>query len=222
MSDIDNSKILWNAYNRFFLNIYGKKVPIPYRINIPADPHPRRQGKSSPEDILDQLKKDAFEQSFDLKSASIDEIRDFMQKNNLGIDCSGFAYRILDELIQKVRNTDLRTIVGQHVGATNVKLLTSEKFSDKINLFQIKSGDLIKVNSSKKIPHVLVVIEATPEKIIYAHSSQGGVGGVHTGEITIINPSLPIENQTWNEKFLIKSYGTGDGIYRLKTLSIPS
>ena len=116
------SQILWEEYSKFILSVYGKKVAIPYRINIPPDPHPKRQGKSSPQDILKQLKEDALTQSFDLKSASIEQIQQFMIQNKLGLDCSGFVYRMLDYLVLKVKGQELKDLIGSHVGNTNVIL----------------------------------------------------------------------------------------------------
>lgn len=178
------SAILRKAYQQFILKIGDKKVPIPYRINIPPEEHPVRQGKSSPEDILNQLIWDAKDQNFDLTKSSVEEVREFMIKNKLGIDCSGFAYRMLDFLVHQTKGKHLTNFGFDNVGRTNVNALTSDQFSDPVlNFSQVKPGDIIKANSEKKIPHCMIVLEKTPQKIIYAHSTgKDKQNGVVIGE----------------------------------------
>lgn len=220
-----NAKIFREIYNQFLLPVSGHLVPIPYRINIPPAAHPARQGKSSPEVILKQLKEDASQQNFDLKKASVDEIRKFMEKNLLGLDCSGFAYRILDAVLTKYKQGRLQDLGFPHVGRTNVNLLTSDEFTASVIFSQeIQPGDLIKMQSRNSIPHVLIVIEKGEDLIIYAHSSQNTeVSGVHTGKIKIVNPNKSLEQQEWKEEFSNNSnYGllydpqAGDKVVRLK------
>lgn len=219
---MDYSKILWRAYETFLLPLGGKKVPTPYRINIPPLEHPARQGKSSPQTLVKQTKEDAKREGFDLKKATAFEIRTFMKRNNLGIDCSGFAYRLLNHLVSEVKGKNLEDFGLPHVGRTNVEKLTSEDFAVPIDeLIEIKPGDLIRVGSSKKISHCLLVIEVKPDKVIYAHSNEDTtLYGVHQGQIKITNPYISIEKQDWEEDYLIKDFrpDLGDGMKRLKAL----
>lgn len=217
------SKILYQGYKQFILNVNGKKVPIPYRINIPPDEHPRRQGKSSPEDILAQLKQDAKEQGFDLDSASVEEVKKFMEQNKLGIDCSGFAYRLLDFLTFETKGKHLTDFGLPNVGRTNVNILTSDEYSKPINsVILVQPGDLIKVDSSQKIPHCMVVLEKQPNEIIYVHSSRypQTEDGVHTAKIEVIDPKKPLRVQKWQEDFLIENWqgNLGDGVKRFKKI----
>lgn len=211
---MDTSQILWNGYKRFILNVYGKQIPTPYRINIPPDPHPRRQGKSSPQDILKQLKIDALEQGFSLKSASVDQIHQFMIQNKLGIDCSGFAYRMLDYLFLKLCGKRLKSAIGSHVGNTNVQKLTSMELSEKIeDVLMVRPGDLVKLNSHKPIPHLFVVLESVKGIIKYVHSGNGGTGTsqVQAGEFRVDSIQQDLPYYTFDQN-------TGDGFYRLKVL----
>ncbi len=218
----DYSKILWQAYEEFLLDLGGKKVPTPYRINIPPNEHPARQGKSSPEVILQQLKEDAKKEGLELSTASLEEIKQFMIKNNLGIDCSGFTYRILDHLIHNIKGKSLTDFGFPHVGRTNVKMLTSEEFTIPIeHLHDIRPGDLIKVRSSEKIPHCLIVLEVKPKQIIYAHSNEDKLYyGIHQNQIIITDPKNSIEKQGWKENYLIDDWrpDLGDGVKRLRVL----
>lgn len=216
------SQLLKEAYTHFVLDIGGKHVPIPYRINIPPVEHSAKQGKSSPEVLLNQLRTEATEQKFDLKSASVEEIREFMRQNQLGLDCSGFVYRMLDYLIEEVKEKTLTGFGFPHVGRTNVATLTSDEFSIPIQTVNdIRPGDIIRVNSTQPILHALIVLETINNTIIYAHSSETQLkNGVHKALITIMNPDLPIHEQRWEEDYLLNEFNAslGDGVKRLKVL----
>lgn len=212
------SQILWDAYNQFLLPLGGKQVPTPYRRNETGSFQkvgPEFQGKSSPEVLTETTKKLAKEQNFDLNKASFEEIREFMRKNKLGIDCSGFAYRMLNYLAQEAKGKNLEAFGLPHVGRTNVAKLTSDESSTPVrNLQEARPGDLIKLDSSAKdkILHTLIVIENDKNLITYAHSSsKTNPNGVHTGQI--IDTKFPEELNvfTYNHK-------DGDGVRRLKFL----
>lgn len=211
------SPILKRAYNQFILNIEGKKVSIPYRINIPPMKHPARQGKSAPEVILKQLYEDAKQQGFDLKQASVEEIRDFMKQNNLGLDCSGFVYRMLDFFVQEIKGKPLTELGFEHVGRTNVAILTDDNHSIKVDPKDIQPGDIIKTNSEGDIDHILIVIGKNKNQVTYAHSSRETIPqGVHKGKFEILPQGQikfieDLRNITYNNK-------AGDGPRRLKIL----
>lgn len=213
------SKTLDNLYQNFILDVEGKKIPIPYRINIPANEHPVRQGKSSPEVILTQLKKDAKDQGFNLRQATVAQTRRFMVKNRLGIDCSGFSYRMVDYLLNTLNLPSLAKSGFPHVGRTNVVLLTSSTHTITINqASMVRVGDLIKIGSQNKIPHCMIVVGVNTQEIIYAHSSsKTKVTGVHIGKIKILDPALGLEAQEWEEP-LFYNPTLGDRASRLKIL----
>lgn len=216
---LNYSGVLNNGFACFVLDVYGKAVPTPYRINIPADEHPVRQGKSSPEVILAQLKKDAKDQEFNLKEASAVQIKGFMVKNRLGIDCSGFSYRMIDYLLKALNLPSLEKSGFPHVGRTNVALLTSSAHTTSIIQARlVRAGDLIKIGSQKKIPHCMIVLDKNDQEIIYAHSSsKTKVTGVHMDKIKLVNPDLDLEHQQWEEALLYNP-SSGDKVARLKIL----
>ncbi len=212
----DYSKILWEAYDQFLLPLGGKRVPSPYRRNEVGSFQkigPEFQGKSSPEVLTETTIKLAKEQNFDLDQASVEEIRDFMRKNKLGIDCSGFAYRMLNYLVQEAKGKNLEAFGLPHVGRTNVAKLASDEFSIPVSSFsEIQPGDFIKLNSTGDILHTVVILETKDSIITYAHSS--GVtqtNGVHTDRI--INGQLPEDLESFSY-----NCDEGDGIRRLKAL----
>lgn len=216
---MNTTKILQEAYQKFLLPIGGKLIPTPYRINIPANEHPARQGKSDPEVIRKQVEIDAKAQGFDLEKATVEEIRDFMKKNNLGIDCSGFAYRLLDHLSQKLHSKSLIDFNLPNVGRTNAAILTSDKFSKPIQKArEVKPGDLINMTSTIWPDHCLAVLSNDKGIITYAHSvGESNPDGVHTAKIKVTNPNGNIENQNWEEKFTDLNFtGKNTGVRRLK------
>lgn len=210
------SKILWEAYNEFLLPLGNKKIPCPYRRNEVGsfqELGPEFQGKSSPETLTKTTKKLAKKQNFDLEKATAEEIRNFMVKNKLGIDCSGYIYRMLNYLIQEVRGKNLEGFGLPHVGRTNIAKLTSDEFGAPVyDLTDSKPGDIIRLNSKGDILHGVLIIENDDNVITYAHSS--GItnpSGVHTGQI--INGKFPDEL-----KLFSYNIDEGDGIRRLKAL----
>lgn len=218
MSNPDNySKILYKAYDQFMLSLDGKKVPTPYRRNEIGSFQKigsEFQGKSSPEVLTEATKRLAKEQNFDLNKASVEEIREFMKKNKLGIDCSGFVYRVINYLSEKLGLGNLEKAAGlPHVGRTNVAKLTSDEFSVPVGSFnEAQPGDIIRLNSGGDILHALIVLENSDGVIAYAHSSGETIpNGVHIGKI---------EGGKFPDDLKSFSYQTsqGDGVRRLKIL----
>ncbi len=214
----DYSKILYTAYETFILPLGGKKVPTPYRRNEIGNYQklgPEFQGKSSPEVLTEATIRLAGEQNFNLDQASVEEIRKFMQKNKLGIDCSGFVYRMLDYLSQSLGQGNLQKSASlEHVGRTNVAKITSDEFSLPVTGFAAaQAGDIIRLNSGEDILHGVIILENTRGIITYAHSSnETNPSGVHQGQI--LNNQLPSDLSKFSYDI-----NKGDGIRRLKILA---
>jgi hypothetical protein len=212
-------------YKKFAeLKLGNRKVATPYRMNDDPQSGPAFQGKSSPEVITETAINLANHEGVDLSTLSDEQIRQFLEAHKLGIDCSGFAYRLLDFVSKKIFKKNLQEATGlDHVGNTNVELLTSTDFSvpvDKIS--DIKPADLIKVHSAEKPSHVIVVLEVKKKQIIYAHSSASSTPtGVHTSFIKITDSTKPLAQQQWAEQYLLRNWNhkLGDGVHRLKGLA---
>mgnify|MGYP001559844356 CR=1 FL=1 len=207
------SKILHEGYEKFLLPLGGKKVPTPYRINIPYQGDRRKYGKSDPKTLISDIKQIAKEQNFNLERASIGEIRKFMEDNQLGLDCSGFVYHILDFLLNQIGKGGMQQIGFPKPSSTNANLLTSEKFTIPVRKFEdLQAGDIIKLDSQDTIPHTLIILNVQDRVASYAHSSKlTEVKGVHQDKI--INGTLPDELSVYS--YNVKA---GDGIRRLKVL----
>jgi hypothetical protein len=225
MDDKRVAKELKRIYKKFAeLKLGGKIVATPYRLNeMDQDYGPAFQGKSSPEVIIETATSLANKEQVKLADLSIDEIRKFLEDHKLGIDCSGFVYRMLDFMVKKIFSRALQDATGlDHVGNTNVELLTSTDFTVPIeNISDIKPADIIKVHSFEKPPHCMIILEVRGSKILYAHSSLSSTpSGVHTSFITITDPTKSIDQQKWAEEYLLRNWNEelGDGVHRLKIM----
>ena len=59
------------------------------------------KGKGSPEEIAEEVKIIAKLSHVDISILPKDKLKEFLVKNDLGIDCSGFAYHVLTAFIQE-------------------------------------------------------------------------------------------------------------------------
>lgn len=226
----DYSKILKQAYNRFLLPLGNKQVPTPYRTNIPFQSDRRKYGKSDAPTLIEDTLEAAKEDNFDLRANSAEQIRGFMEAHLLGIDCSGFVYWMLDYLLKQIGEGGMEQIGFPVASKTNVNLLTSDQFTVFIDqVGKIQSGDVIKfTKGGGDLPHILIIMEKTPQKIIYAHSSGvSEIPGVHRGMIEITLAKGNLQQQQWSEKLnngkLLAdclNLAAGDGIRRLKSLTM--
>jgi len=86
-------------------------------------------GKGSPKDIFDEVQSITIKAHTDLSSISNESLKKLLTDNNLGIDCSGFAYYILNaeseeqgkgKIDKHISFVNCRSLVGkipQFVGA---------------------------------------------------------------------------------------------------------
>jgi hypothetical protein len=230
-------------YHYLHLQFDGKSVPCPYfkshrsvRGDFIFNYH--LQGKGSPVEIENLTKQIALKNNFNLSKASIEQIRQFMRRKSIGVDCSGFAYHLLNAFHQTKTRTEITTVLKRPMSLNplswlrqiryrlNVKNLTGSRNSVNVpSLSFYKPGDLIRMQSGH---HVLIILESNKKQIIYTHSSQRytKIKGVHLGKISITKPNQPLENQTWQEQGIDgKNYknhyhtDAGDGVFRLKAWS---
>ncbi len=124
------------------------------------------------------------------------------QEIHVGIDCSGFVYRVLDEACQISLSPTLSETLGTTCEFTTLDTLTP------LNLpitraADISAGDTMRFHAGK---HSGVIFETVTDpagrliEIWYAHSSF--TRGPHIGWIEVGNPLAPIqaESQTWHDE----------------------
>jgi len=152
-----------------------------------------------------------------------EKIKEFLVNNNLGVDCSGFVYHILDALTQDKKNKKLKQIIhfplaksvvrkmiaklrpAENCGVTT---LAHEINSKKINLKEVEANDfIIFLGSGPKqdYNHIMFVESVTNKTINYIHAykwpSDGQYNhGVRRGKIEIIDDNKNILEQKWLEQ----------------------
>ncbi len=237
-------KEVQNLINNYFnLKINGRKVKSPYHINVK---HVRAElrslvGKGTPQEIEEEVNIFAKLRNFNLEKATAKEIREFMQKEGIGIDCSGLVAHILNTWLK----TEGRGSLGQNITFPkmpflkrlvfrirpieniNVLLLTNEENSVPVDLKDAQAGDLIKLKGLKNGEHIAIITKVEENKIEYIHSTRhyGDDNGIKKGKIVITDENKGLESQKWEERdengvcWTLKEYEKdkkGNGIKRPK------
>lgn len=217
----------------FNLPLNGKKVPCPYFINIKK--MKQRMGlrvligKGTPEEIISETLIYEKLRGVDLSSMSVDEIRRFMVKRHIGIDCSGFIVHILDYWLRSTNKKHLWQYLKypqqsfyrrfsrmlRPVENISAHLLTGDFNTTEIkNLQDIRVGDLIRCRVPKRHKnlapghHVMIIneIEYENEKVVafsYVHSTRqfDEQHGVRKGRVVVVDPKAPLHAQQWLEEY---------------------
>lgn len=205
-------------------------APIPYFNNKIAGTRfgeRGRVGKGSPRDISDELDIIFHHNRVDKGALTSEVLAKALCDNGLGIDCSAFAYYILDAE-SRARgfgslNKRLTFINGGNpvakmlsylhpVKNCDVRTLASDVNSRVVPLSDAKPGDMVTMIGGTDGPnrnHILVIHEAVyedgvPKRLAYSHSiaypEDGRYGtGVKQGRIDIAYPSQSILDQAWSE-----------------------
>ncbi len=186
------------------------------------------KGKGSPKEIAEEAEIDALHCRLDMKTVSTDKLKEFLVAQNLGVDCSGFAYHVLNAIAQEKKGRSLRAFVtpnrGGFVGSIIARLRPAENMgvatfandrnSTVIAISDARPGDIITFIGTGKdglYNHILVITgvehatdnPANDRRISYAHSyawpSDGASGhGVREGDILVHDNDLM--GATWKEK----------------------
>jgi len=184
-------------------------------------------GKGTPQEIEEETVLFALREKIDLNSLDEQNLKKFLIDHNLGIDCSGFVYHILDTELKAQNKGGLKKHIKRPwvknpirklisklrpVENTGVATFNSGINSTGIKLADTKPGDLIiMMNTGIKndLHHILIVNSITTMNselgtVNYTHSFQfttdGQYGhGIKEGTITINNPSGDLIDQDWNE-----------------------
>lgn len=211
------------------LPIAGKKVQCPYMNNKTSNVRAGLRvllGKGSVQDILDEIELIALREKIDLNACSELEVKKLLIEHNIGIDCSGFAYYVLDAELRQTRKKSLRQLLSfpfsnspirkiittlRPVENTNVRVFAHEKNSTSVSISDIAVGDMIIMIGTGKehtLDHMLVIHAINTSKkqtvLSYSHAlrwkTDGLYGhGVKQGTITITNPTLGLLDQQWEE-----------------------
>ncbi len=176
------------------LKIAEREVSLPYSRELLNRPHSKPHfvplsGKGNWQALLNCTLYFARQEGFDLKTAKAEEIRGFMKKWRIGVDCSGFVYNVLDMSLKKIGHPGidgwLKSAFEDWVFAFGIRVVNTTAFTKtyntkRVSLQDLLPGDLILLEDKKEKPdHLLLVISKTPSSLVYAHSS--GVIGEKDG-----------------------------------------
>lgn len=185
-------------------------------------------GKGSPTDIREELDIIITKEKIERKSFTNESLKKLLVDNNLGIECSGYAYYVLEA---ESDSRDLGTIskyinfikkhgfLGQIICSIrpiencDVETFAHDTNSKIINLQDILPGDIITMLSdktNKERNHILIVKEVQyengiPKSLTYTHSiaypEDGLYGtGPREGTIEIVDVNGSIVEQIWREE----------------------
>jgi len=206
------------------LELGGKKIRCPYFMNLKRAKDLRAMvGKGTPSEIEMEAKIWEKLKGVDFSKMSNKDIREFLISRGIGVDCSGFVMHILNywnvqELgvpiwskfklpNQKgfIRNLMYRLKPVEKLGA---EIITNSTNSKKIEINEVKPGDVVRLKWKKKNSHHILLIEEVHRdendkvKLIkYVHSIPfyGDDSGIKRGEIEITDINKPLEKQHWLE-----------------------
>lgn len=183
-------------------------------------------GKGSAEEIAEEAQILALKKKIDLSSLNSKQAKEFLVDNNLGIDCSGLVYYLLESELQTnggslkghlhfPKASLIRNIIRKFrtIENVNVPVFVDERNTVKVELSDIKPGDIItmlKSGQGNDRDHVLYVHQVDyrgtePQTIHYTHTLQWSTDGqynhgVREGIIEITDPSVSLTIQTWAEQ----------------------
>lgn len=186
-------------------------------------------GKGSPKEIFLELQDIIVLNKINQSDVNSDNLKKILVDNNIGIDCSGYAYYILNEEsksrgkggIDKHLSFPFRKgILGKiksklrPVENTDVRTFASEKNSRVVDIKNIQVGDIITMingndDQTGERNHILIIYQIEYQNFIpinlhYTHSvtwpTDGEYNhGIHEGHIDILNIDKGIVDQRWIE-----------------------
>lgn len=218
---MENKNIVYQTALQYVeYKIFNLRINIPYMINQ-SDRYCSSitRGKAPLNEIAQEFQKEAKRHKLNITCLSPEKIKTTMQSFGIGIDCSGFAYHILNPLVKLKTGKDLSNFLVRFSGLLGKidKTLLRNKRYEKISAAQltssintigiydvldIKVGDIIRMtHRGYEGKHPLVVVEVTSKYILYAHSSEYvEENGAHFGKIIIHNIKDGLNKQEWLEK----------------------
>ena len=144
-----------------------------------------------------------------------------MEREGIGIDCSGLVAHLYDKWLKsfglggirrnlKWPKLDIYRNLITHIRPIeniSAELLTSEINSVKVEIKDVRPGDLIRLKGAKQGDHVVMISkvnlnnDANPVRIEYVHSSPhyASNNGVKRGEIIITDIAKGLDSQDWKE-----------------------
>ena len=184
-------------------------------------------GKGSPEEIYEEVQALLLKSHVPSDTLADESLKKLLSDADLGIDCSAFAYYVLNAEIEErgkgaldkhVSFVNCTGVVGKlrcalrPIENCDVSTLAHEKNSKAIEPKDAQPGDIIVMTGGPadfERDHVLVIHQVefqnfAATKIHYSHAaaypSDGVYGsGIKQGEIEVTDPNKPLLEQRWIE-----------------------
>jgi hypothetical protein len=174
-------------------------------------------GKGSTKDIFEETDIILKRKHIEAGTLTSETLKKLFVDNNIGIDCSGFAYHVLKKTNYSFPYAGgfFRRQIAKFnpVKNINVKTFAHASNSTPIPLRNVEPGDIITMvgNGDASRNHIVIIDQIEyqndiPSVIHYVHSmawpSDGQYGhGFHSGKIEIINIEKPLTDQIWSEDY---------------------
>ncbi|MDP1625283.1 MAG: hypothetical protein Q8L64_05995 [bacterium] len=188
------------------------------------------KGKGSPEEIAEEAEIRALQTRVAIKDLSTDKLKEFLVDQDLGVDCSGFAYHVLGAALFEKNGKYLgRTLRFKRSGfaaslitrlrpAENagVSAFRLDENSVEIPVADVRPGDFITfigTGKDKSYNHIVVITgvdratgdkeDASDMRLSYAHSyawPTDGVYGHGVREGDILVKGGDLLGGTWKER----------------------
>ncbi len=195
-------------------------------------------GKGSPEEIYEEVETILLKNHIKSDSLADESLKKLLADADLGIDCSAFAYYVLNAENEEVGKGALDKhlsfvnctgVVGKlrcalrPIENCDVSTLAHEKNSRIVEAKDAQPGDMIIMTGGPagfERDHILVVHQVECQNFIatrihYSHAAaypaDGIYGtGVKQGEIEMLDPAKPLLEQRWTEN---STEGSGNFIF---------
>jgi len=184
-------------------------------------------GKGSPKEILEEVQGIMVKNHVDTNTLTSESLKKVLTDSNIGIDCSAFAYYILNseslELKKQTLNKSLhfpnaRGLLGKikstlrPIENCDVANFAHDKNSKVVTLKEIAAGDIVTMLGGPDINdrnHILIIDKVEGNNISYVHSiaypEDGVYGtGIKVGSINVTDLNKNITEQIWSEKNLLE------------------
>lgn len=184
-------------------------------------------GKGDPIEIENEIFEISHRKKIDYKSLGGVEIKKLLVENNIGIECSGFAYHVLNEKFKikdkgemksQIKFPYVKGVIGKirtmirPVENIDVKTFAHDENSSVVELDHARVGDIITMTKGAGAgvrDHILIINQIElednlPKTLYYVHAvawpTDGEYGtGIHKGKIEITNLKKSILEQDWEE-----------------------
>lgn len=205
------------------LIIRGITVQTPYYRNVKRTRAELRSlvGKGTPEELIEETIIFAQLRGFKIQNSNPEEVKEFMESQGVGIDCSGFVAHIINHILYKKYHKGIfsyvkfpkaslyRAIIRwlRPIENLSADLLTGELNSDLVDYNDVKPGYFIRLKGVEQGHHIALISETNRDKtgkllsFKYIHSTNhyNKENGVKEGEIIITNNKKPLQDQNWIE-----------------------